>query len=328
MLNNIINVAVDSGKHTTKAICSIAGNIQTLSFRSKMKAVDDFGGEIPNNNFLLEELDKTFIIGDMISENAVSYNLSKQTEEYKYCIYLAICLFLEKLKVPAHVISNINVAINMPLTLYKNETHKTNLKNFILNGNNPIRLKVNSKHYNFKISNAVVLPEAMGSVFTKVAEVRNKRISIIDIGGLNVSYTTYNNLTPQIDTMISSNNGIYLLHGQIAETLTTKYNTLVSNADVEYLLRTDKFLHLEGVKQIESKLIIEQLITEYVNSIFNFAKSRGFTFNSDFVLCGGGALLLKEYILRAFPMAIIEEDGQFSNVRSFHKILGLKYGQA
>lgn len=158
---------------------------------------------------------------------------------------------------------------------------------------------------------------------------RGKRVTVIDIGSLNVSYTNYNNLAPQLDSMISSNSGTNLLRSKIAETLSSKYNTHVSDSDVEYLLKQDKFFFLDGVKQLDSKLLIEQLIEQHTQNIFNFAKSRGYTFNNtDLVFCGGGALLLREALLKAYPMALIEEESQFTNVRSFYKILDVKYGQA
>jgi len=329
MINNTLNVAVDCGKHTTKAISKINGCMSTIKFRTKVQEVTDFGGDINYNNYLINDGSKSYLIGDMVSETATNYNLSKQTESFKQCSYLAICLLIDKFHLPITGTININLAINMPLTLYKNVQHKNSLKEFIVNNNNNIDFTVNHKTYHFKINNIVVLPEALGPIYTKMNDFREKRVTVIDVGSLNVSYTNYNNLTPQLDSMISSNAGTNILRAQIAETLSSKYNTHISDSDVEYLLKQDKFFYLDGTKQLESKAIIEQLIEQHTHNIFNFAKSRGYTFNNtDLVFCGGGTLLLKEAILKIYPMATIEEDSQFTNVRSFYKILDVKYGQA
>ena len=329
MNHNTLNIAVDCGKHTTKALCKLNGGMNTIKFRSKVQEVNDFGGDVNYNNYLITEGTKSYLVGDMVSEHTINYSLSKQTDSFKHCIYLSICLLLNKLNFPIQGIANINLAVNMPLTLYKNESHKNNLKTFICNDDKVIHLTVNHKTYQFKIKNLLILPEALGPIYTKMNDYRNKRITVIDIGSLNVSYTNYVNLTPQLDSMISSNNGTNILRAKISETLSSKYNTQVCDADVEYLLKQDKFFYIDGLKQLDSKCLIEQLISNHVQNIFNFAKSRGYTFNNtDLVFCGGGALLLKESILQVYPMAIIDEDAQFTNVRSFYKILDVKYGQA
>ena len=328
-MTNTINIAVDAGKYNTKAVCKINNTLRTIHFRSKMQPIENFGGELTPNNYLVEQYDKSFLIGDMVSEDTTNYNLTKQNDEFKYCVYLAICCFLKKLNTPSHMISNINLAINMPLTLFKNQSHKVSMQEFIQNQGKPIQLKVNDTLYSFKLCNVTIIPEAVGPIYTNVTAFRNKRATVIDIGSLNVSYTTYNNLSPTLESMTTSNNGINILRSKIAETLTSKYNTLVNDTDVEYILRTDKFLYLEGVKQIESNFIIEQLLSEHTKGIFSYAKSRGFTFNNvDVVFCGGGSILLKEYLLNEFPTASIEPESQFSNVYSFYKILEAKYGQA
>ena len=75
----------------------------------------------------------------------------------------------------------------------------------------------------------------------------------------------------------------------------------------------------------ESKEIIEKLINLHVSEMFNFSRSRGFTFNnSALFFVGGGSLFLKPYILASYPLAVIEEDGQFSNCLSFLNILEVK----
>lgn len=147
---------------------------------------------------------------------------------------------------------------------------------------------------------------------------------MIDIGSLNISYCLFNDLVPQLDTMVMSNLGINILRSKIAERLTSKYGIAVSDEDVEQILK-DGYLYAHGVKQEDSKEIVENLISAHVSEIFNYAKSRGITFNNtNVVFCGGGSVLLKEAILRQYPSASIENDGQFANVLSYKKIMEAK----
>lgn len=113
---------------------------------------------------------------------------------------------------------------------------------------------------------------------------------------------------PELNSMNISNFGINVLRGKIAEKLTEIYGTIVNDEDVEEIFTNGGFLYIAGIKKAESKEIIEKLITNHVNEIFNYGRSRCLTFNnSNIVFCGGGSLLLKDYILAQYPLAIIED---------------------
>jgi plasmid segregation protein ParM len=128
--------------------------------------------------------------------------------------------------------------------------------------------------------------------------------------------------------MITTDHGVNILRSKLADTLTSKYGTTISDSDVEQLFK-DKYLYLNGEKQEDSKEIIERLIADHVKEIFNHARSRKLTFNNtEMIFVGGGSLLLRDYILMQFPAALIHSDPQFANVLSFLKILEAKqYGQ-
>ena len=124
--------------------------------------------------------------------------------------------------------------------------------------------------------------------------------------------------------MITADLGVNLLRSRIADMLSSKYGTTISDNDVERLFR-DKYLFLNGVKQEDSKEIIDGLIANHVKEIFNHARSRKISFNNTEVhFVGGGALLLRDFILKEYPTAVIHTDAQFSNVLSFLQILEAK----
>ncbi|RKJ58312.1 hypothetical protein D7X33_29785, partial [Butyricicoccus sp. 1XD8-22] len=58
-----------------------------------------------------------------------------------------------------------------------------------------------------------------------------------------------------------------------------------------------------------------------------FAKGRGYTFlNMDVQFVGGGSYMLFDIIQTEFPNARIVVNPQYANVKSFLRILEVKYG--
>lgn len=321
-------IAIDSGKHTTKSVVKLNNNIQKFSFRTKVQEVSNLGVELSPNNFLIEFCRKLYLIGDMVNENKCNYDISKESLEHKLCIYLSIANYIEKSGAMKYGIPNIFLAINAPLNMYKNNILKSKYIEYLKNNNEVIQIKINGKLYVFKISTILVLPEALGPIYLSTDNYKNKRVAVIDIGSLNVNYCFYENLIPQIQSMSISNQGINILRAKIAETLTSQFGVLISDADVEQIIK-DGYLYVDGAKLIDSKLTIDKLINEHVQQIFNYAKSREFTFNNtEIVIVGGGAILLSNAITDIYSSAIIYSDAQYTNVLSFFKILEIKYGQS
>ncbi|WPC42823.1 ParM/StbA family protein [Clostridium sp. JS66] len=324
-MKNIL-ISVDTGKSTTKVVTKIVNNIQKFAFRTKVQEVSCLGADLSHNSYNVDFQGKSYLIGDMVSESSCNFQINKNTIEHQLCIYISICKIIEKLNAMSTGVPNICLAINAPLNIYKNNSLKEAYRNFIQNNGNIISIKVNNKVYLFKITSIIVLPEAIGPIFVRSGDFRNKKVTLIDIGSLNINYCTFNKLVPELDSMNIANLGINVLRGKIAEKLTERYGLLISDSDVEQILSNDQYLYIAGVKQADSKEIIDKLINNHISNIFNYGRSRGLTFNnSNLVFCGGGALLLKENLLSQYQLAIIEKDPQFSNCLSFFNILEVKY---
>ncbi|MED1850087.1 ParM/StbA family protein [Brevibacillus borstelensis] len=326
-MHNKFLIAIDSGKSSTKAVMREDGIIHRIKFPTRVEQVSDFGAEVSPGSFLVEYEGKSFLIGSMLDESKMNFDLSKNNEQHRLCIYLAITNLLLKSK-RLIGFSDISLAINIPLLLYKNETQKKAYHDSIRNNGETICITVNNKAFVFRISQLLLLPEGMGNVYTQLNEYRSKKALMIDIGSLNINYLEFNNLVPNYEKMLTADLGINILRSKIADSLSSKYGISVSDSDAERLF-TDKYLIMDGVKREESKEIIEQIIQKHVQEIFNFAKSRKLTFNNvQTVFSGGGSILLSDYIADSFPAAIFATDSQFANVLSFLRILETKYGQA
>lgn len=320
-----ILVAVDTGKHSTKALINLGQRIERIIFRTKIQKVNNLGVDITPNSYLVDFNGKSYLVGNMVSENQSDYNISKSSINHQLSIYVAIAKLIEKADVMKFGLPNVHLGINLPINIYKNNTLKIQYQNMIQNNGQIITLKVNNIAYCFRITNIILLPEAVGSTYYRPSEFRDTKATVIDIGSLNTTYCTFKNLIPELDSMVVANSGISILRAKLAETLKAKYGVYVDDNDTEEILK-DKCLYINGDKVEESTGIINELINTHVLEIFNFAKSRNITFNnSKLVFVGGGSALLHDYLLSHYPSAIIEDNSQLSNVTSYLKVLEIKY---
>ncbi len=323
-MKNIL-IAIDTGKHSTKSISKINGVIGKDIFRTKVQQINNLGVELTNNSYNVEFGGKSYLIGEMLSEDKCDYTISKSSINHQLCVYLSICKMIDKSNVMDFGVPNVYLSLNVPINIYKNNTLKQEYQNFIQKNGGLITIKVNGRSFAFKINLVLALPEATASIYSNIDYFRNKKATIIDCGSLNTSYCTFNKLVPLLESMVIANSGINVLRSTIAEALTTSSGILVSNDDTEQILQ-DGYLFIDGVKIIESKAIIENLIRNHVLEIFNYAKSRNISFNNtELIFTGGGTLLLKKYILEIYPDATFEIDPQYANVLSYFTILEIKY---
>lgn len=322
-MHNTFLIAVDSGKSTTKAVMK-EEIIHKVKFQTKVEEISDNGAEIVPGSYSVEFGKKSFIVGNMLDENKLDFNLSKQSDAHRICIYLAIAQLLQKSKRNT-VLSKITLGVNIPVSLYKNEKLKTEFGEYIRNNGETINITVNSKPFLFRIENIHLFPEGIGPIYSNLNLYREKRILVFDIGSLNVNIQEFNNLIPLYDRMLTADLGVNILRSKIADKLSTRYGIAVSDADVEAIYR-DKYLIVNGEKMEGSKQIVNQLMENHVKEIFNFARSRKVSFaNTEIILVGGGSLLLKEHLIKEYPAAAVSNDAQISNVLSFLTILEAKY---
>ncbi|MGR6129121.1 ParM/StbA family protein [Paenibacillus sp. SER-28] len=322
-MHNTFLIAVDSGKSTTKGIMR-EGAIQKIKFQTKIEEVSNLGAELTPGSFHVDFEGKCYLVGNMLDESKMDYNLSKRTDTHRICIYLAIAQLLKRSKQNI-VLSKITLAINISISLYKNEKQKSEFSEFLRNNGETINIIVNNKSFLFRIEHIHLLPEGIGPIYCDLNLYRKKRVVIFDIGLLNVNIQEFNNLIPAFNKMITADLGVNILRSKVADKLSTQFGMTVTDADVEAIYR-DKYLIINGKKMEESKQIVDQLLANHVKEIFNFALSRKVSFsNTEIIFVCGGSLLLKEYLIKEFPTAAFPEDAQMSNALSFLTILEAKH---
>ncbi|WP_371069653.1 hypothetical protein [Sediminibacillus sp. JSM 1682029] len=319
-----ILIAVDCGKGNTKALAKWKGRTYTTTFPTRMQQVKRFGVEIQPNSYLVEYNGDEFLLGEMVSESYSDFNLTKNSLIHKVAIYTAITRLLQKANAPSNV--DIRLAVNVPISAYKDKIQKENFKSMIENENRTIHLIVNGKAFSLDLSDITIAFEGMGEVYAKPEKYRKGYTTVIDVGGLNCTYCQFKGVQPMVNTMISSDlGGVKILLGKIGKSINERYGLSVSSDDLEYVLRSGYFASNGEIFE-DSKVFIEEIKYDHLQQIVQFAKSRGYTFNmSDIHFVGGGSNTLRRYIKQLFPHALISDNPLYSNCLSFLKILEVKY---
>lgn len=317
-------LAVDTGKNATKAVSRINGSLQKFAFRTKMQIVENFDIDIPRDTYLTELEGNHYLVGEAVGEEHSNYDLSKHSVEHRVAIYLAIALFLERKGPHFGEVPTVSLAINVPVSLYKNASQKARYTDFIQTNHEVVSMVVNGRTHRFRINQVLALPEGMGPIYNQIDRYRGERAIIFDIGGLNTSYSVYDQLVPKIDSMFGGNQGIHSLRAAIQEALTSTYGVSVSTEDAERVMVDGRFA-MNGVPLPDSATLIEKLKHQHVESILAFAKAHGLTLNnSTLVFAGGGSVLLQEAIEEMLPTAVVDEAGRYSNVLSYHRLMEAK----
>jgi plasmid segregation protein ParM len=319
-----ILIAIDSGKHRTKGLCRYKGNTFMTNFRTKLQQVSNLGVDIQPGSYLVEYNANQYIIGDMVSEDYTDYSLSKTSLIHQVSIYTAISILLKKANAPSGV--DIRLAINVPISIYKNNIQKEEFKRMVENFGNSIHIMVSGKAYSFRLLDVTLVFEGVGLIYAKPEIYKHKNTIVVDLGGLNTTFCQFRGIQPIINMMTTSDLGINVLKGKIGNVINERYGLSVSADDLELVLRSGYFAN-KGEIFHDSKSLIEELKFEHLQQIIQFAKSRGYTFNmSDINFTGGGSIILRNYIKQEFPSSIILDNPQYSNCQSFLKVLEVKYG--
>ncbi|MFJ8513818.1 ParM/StbA family protein [Lysinibacillus xylanilyticus] len=317
-------IAVDSGKYATKAIMEYKGDTHIIMFRTKMQEVSDVGIDIQPNSYKVEFEGKQYLLGDMVSENLSDYNLTKEKLIHKMAIYTAIVELMKKANILFHNVL-LHVAVNAPINVYKTKTLKDSFKDFIENNNKTIYLFVNDSPYIFNITDVTICFEGMGLVYANTAEHLKLSSTVVDIGGLNTTYCTFNGIQPDFNSMSVSHLGTNNLKAKLEQELVQKYNQNISANDLEQIINRGYYSHM-GKTYDESRVLIKKIKEHHLEQILNYAKQHNYTFNTDKIyFTGGGSLLLHREISNSFPNACTVINPQFANVKSFLEIIKVKY---
>ena len=312
-------ISVDPGKYATKAVSLNTNNaIEKTYFRTKVFKLDNnLGIEAQGRSFNVTLDGEDYIIGDQGEE--VDYTVDKANIYHKLATYTATAQLLEGHKA-------VKLVIGCPTSIYRNKGLREEYRDYIRNNGN-VKITVNNKAYSFLVENVLMLPEGSGIVYTKPELFKDKRVAVIDLGGLNMNFTIYDNLIPQPSSMFTLNHGYAEIETRLTNELNSVYGTSLTSNDIQNIIKQGG-VKLRGTVDPKSSHIIDSIINQYMVKLIQETRKNNFNLDMmDVVFVGGTSLLIHDKILHYLPHATIMDNALWANVEGFYKVGAIKYGR-
>lgn len=302
-------ISVDPGKYATKAM-SAAKRIYFPTRLLPNPTMDPTG-----NTYHIQFQNQTYLLGEQAEQS--DFDISKTSLLHKLSSYAAISQLQE-------FDHRIQLVLGCPLNIYKNKELREQYKNYILD-ERLIRLYINNITYSYYIENILVLPESAGIVYLIPTLFKNKRIAIVDLGGLNMNFCVYDNYIPQVSSMFTLNLGGNELQTSLLNTLNAKYGIVLNSQDIQHIVGQGG-LKIKGKIDNESITLVDSLISVYLERVLQEIRKNGFNLDTmDVCFVGGTSKLIENKIRQCAPHAYIPDNPEWSNCEGFYKIGEMKY---
>ena len=329
-------ISVDSGKSFTKTstlnpdvVPYIMANPEDIKlegyngqvffknlFRTKFET-DTFEDTEPGpESYLVEYEGQVYKVGRTARIEAELEN-TKMTPIHKLCTMFAIATWCSDTEV-----DDVAVGVGIPILDYNNVEKRNSYRDYIIPLGEHVVKYVNNGAIvtkTFNIVNAYVYPESIGAIYAAGVN-STGTVGVIDIGHLNVNMALYSGMIPNPDSITTKKGANHLVKG-LAAKLTSQYSFINAQQTAEILSRKGADRCLKPVRknpeiEASSKLVIDEYIKEYVNSILDDARSANWAIDyMQLCVIGGTTSMIHDDLIEGLGAEIIiPEDGNFVNV--------------
>ena len=191
-----------------------------------------------------------------------------------------------------------NVISSLPISAYRNKEARKNYEDMLLSFP--------------EIVNVKLYMEGMSGVLDNLSYYAKKLTTVIDIGGLTINVMLVDDGKLVQDSPFSLNLGSIIINNRIKKALEQSNLCVVHEKQIKYMKETIQY---------------QTVIKEYMNEIQQELKKHNYPTNIQIRFIGGGALLFKEELEKAFPNCYINTDAQWSNVRGLYKFGEVIFGE-
>ena len=250
--------------------------------------------------------------GDVLNYEGKTYTivdetlpvLNDKTEDERYFILSLFAIGKELVneaemfrKLTPHDHIKVELLIGLPLQHY--ETYRKKFERYFTDRSSVIQYELNSKPYSIQITGASAFPQAYSAAVTVFDKLKDSNIvNIVDIGGFTVDCLQLNKFKPNMTLCTSLYWGVNTLFDNINDQMRSTGGRDISNSIIEGILKKDPADLAEySEKRIEA---VTSAAVSHTERILAEIAQKGFDLEEDkTVFMGGGAILLKEYILQA-----------------------------
>lgn len=298
-------IGTDSGVGNSKAALMLEdGKVLTTVFPTTATLEESSDGKFvtyfESNRWVVGEVDDSLTVNDI--------TLSKLTDTHKLATLTAITDLINKAKLTD--VDEVELAVNMPLSLYKdvNEREKT-IKFY---NQDDVKIKVNGKEYEFKLR---VTPyfEGLGVALRNSSKLGEDEVVVIDFGTLNVNVATFGKNKKPIGSKsvcLGREYGCKALVVKVQSALEPIVGQTLSVDTTIEVIQGKKKNMPKGTEETVKRVVNSHLQDIYGRLVLSKIDLQF----SEIIVSGGGTLLMKDYIDDVFGKETIkEEDPLFAN---------------
>jgi len=191
---------------------------------------------------------------------------------------------------------NVELLIGLPLQHF--ETFRRKFEHYFSDRTSVIKFELNNKPYSIRITNATASPQAFSAAITVRDRLKDSNIvNIVDIGGFTVDCLQLAKFKPTMSLCTSLYWGVNTLFQSINDQMRAGGGRDISNCIIEGILKKDPSDLAEySQKRIDT---VTSAAVAHSEAMLAEIAQKGFDLEEDRTMfMGGGAILLKEYILQ------------------------------
>jgi plasmid segregation protein ParM len=313
-------IAVDPGKFEIKAALLTDGDPKLVRVRSKLYTLKENQQFDPQGNSKYVAYDKgRYIIGDQGNEADLTF--SKDTMLHKVGLMAVLSELAEEG-------DQIKLILGCPASIYKDKSARNAYKDFMTDSG-ILSFETTGAHFEITVATTLVVPESSGAPYMEPGYFKDARVAVVDMGGLNLNFSVYNDMVLELDSMHTINHGGYELEAAIKNQFGARYGVALARNNIEDII-ANGHLVMDGKEVKGSKDLLEQIYEDFISKIPNHIKEFDYNLSLMKALFIGGTsyLLGEERIKKTVVHAKVQEDGTWTNVLGFLKIGRLKYKSA
>lgn len=261
---------------------------------------------------------KSYIIG---AQGTMKDNtLDKSTELHKIGFMAAVSDLISSGE-------SVYLVLGMPALLFRDKKAREDYAKFLTDGGT-LRFENEGTKYTVVFADVFTMPESAGAVYQSPEVFADKLAAVVDIGGLNLNFSVYNNMALDVESPATVNYGVFTLHDYIRKVFGTHYNIVITDVILDSIVK-NRCLKLNGETAPDSEELFNEVLRKFVSKLPGMIRDFGYdpaVFDT-IAFAGGTSVVLGEKLIKeTFKHGVLLKDAQWANTDGFLKAGALKFG--
>lgn len=226
-----------------------------------------------------------------LSDQRIPYMRDKTSDDRYFILTLfAIAFELKERGFSQSDITEIELGIGLPPAHFGAQYEKFT-QYFLDRG--VIEFSLDDNPFAIKIVAASCFPQAYAATMPIFQQIRNyPKAIIVDIGGFTADYMIMKNGIPTLSSCDSLENGIINLYNNIRSRVSSNFDLLLEESDIDDILKDKPNVYDENIADIvreQAQIFVNDLINKLRELMIDLRTGKA-------IFVGGGSILLKKYI--------------------------------